>query len=204
MNYLAHFHLAGDDEGMIIGALLGDFIKGPLSSSAISALNLSTGIRQGIHLHRCIDSHVDQLPELSQLGRMLPPSLWRYKHIFLDLFFDYMLCLNWQSFDHRALNDYCNKIITILNQHRVSMPNSAKQFLLRLDEYQLLCRYGQRSVQTAIIKRLGQRLNQVDLFDQAVDVIWQLEAPWMSSCQRIYPEIQDFATAKRLELGRSF
>ncbi|MEE3239494.1 MAG: hypothetical protein VX231_00820 [Pseudomonadota bacterium] len=89
MNYIAHFHLAGDDEGMIIDALLGDFIKSPLSSSAISALNLSTGIRRGIDLHRCIDSHVDQLPELSQLGRMLPASLWRYKHIFLDLFFLY-------------------------------------------------------------------------------------------------------------------
>ena len=75
MNYIAHFHLTGDDEGMIIDALLGDFIKGPLSSSAISALNLSTGIRRGIYLHRCIDSHVDQLPELSQLGRMLPASL---------------------------------------------------------------------------------------------------------------------------------
>ena len=204
MNYLAHFHLAGDDEGMIIGALLGDFIKGPLSSSAISALNLSTEILQGIQLHRCIDSHVDQLSELSQLGRMLPSSLWRYKHIFLDLFFDYMLSLHWQSFDHRPLNHYCNKIITILNQHRVSMPNSAKQFLLRLDEHQLLCRYGQRPVQIAIIKRLGQQLNQVDLFDQAVDVIWQLEAPWMSSCQRIYPEIQRFAAAKRLELKHSF
>ena len=57
------------------------------------------------------------------------------------------------------------------------MPNSAKNFLLRLDEHQLLYRYGQRPVQTAIIKRLGQRLNQVDLFDQAVDVIWQFESP---------------------------
>ena len=82
-----------------------------------------------------------------------------------------MLYLNWQSFDNRALNHYYNKIITILNQHRVSMPNSAKQFLLRLDEHQLLSRYGPRSVQTAIIKRLSQRLNQVDLFGQAVYVI---------------------------------
>ncbi len=203
MNYLAHFHLAGDNEGMIVGALLGDFIKGPLSSPAISSLNLSIEILRGIQLHRCIDSHVDQLPELSQLGRMLPSSLWRYKHIFLDLFFDYMLCLHWQNFDNRSHKQYCNKIITILHQHHIYMPNSAKQFLFRLDEHQLLCRYGQRSVQTAIIKRLGQRLNQANLFDQAVDAIWRLEAPWMSSCQRIYPELQRFAAAKRIELSRS-
>ena len=43
MNYLAHFHKAGDSEGMIIGASLDGYIKGPFCGSAISALNLLSG-----------------------------------------------------------------------------------------------------------------------------------------------------------------
>ncbi len=31
MNHLAHFALAGEEEALVIGALLGDYVKGPLA-----------------------------------------------------------------------------------------------------------------------------------------------------------------------------
>ena len=201
MNYLAHFHLAGDDEGMIVGALLGDFIKGPLNSSAISAMNLSPEILHGIQLHRSIDNYVDNLTGLTQLGKLLPASFWRFKHIFLDLFFDYILCRYWQCFDYRPLEEYSRNIVSILNRYRGLMPKPAQQLLSRLDDHQLLYKYGQRSIQNAIIKRTGERLHQDALFASAIDSIWQLEAQWTSSCLAIYPQIQSFAHKKRNDLS---
>ena len=45
MNYLAHFHLAGSDNGLIVGALLGDYVKGPLTEQ------YSAEFLNGIILH---------------------------------------------------------------------------------------------------------------------------------------------------------
>mgnify|MGYP003629303282 FL=1 len=66
MNYLAHFHLAqqlasrcGLDErdamqqGLLIGGLLGDFVKGPLRG------NYPATWEVGIRLHRRIDALTD-------------------------------------------------------------------------------------------------------------------------------------------------
>ena len=50
MKYLAHFHLAGIDEGLISGALLGDFVKGPLRG------DFDAAVERGISLHRNIDA----------------------------------------------------------------------------------------------------------------------------------------------------
>ena len=53
MNYLAHFHLAGDDPAMIGGALLGDFVKGSLGGE------YHRDLERGIRLHRRIDAFSD-------------------------------------------------------------------------------------------------------------------------------------------------
>ncbi|MGA2151478.1 MAG: DUF479 domain-containing protein, partial [Geobacteraceae bacterium] len=50
MNFLAHLYLSGDDPELLVGNLLGDFVKGRLSG------NFPDGIERGIELHRRIDS----------------------------------------------------------------------------------------------------------------------------------------------------
>ncbi|KKM01805.1 hypothetical protein LCGC14_1790730, partial [marine sediment metagenome] len=49
MNYLAHIYLSGDHPEVMVGGLLGDFVKGPLRGQ------LPRAIEEGIALHRKID-----------------------------------------------------------------------------------------------------------------------------------------------------
>ena len=79
MNFLAHFHLAWPDEGLITGGLEGDYIKGPLHGA------LPPQIERGIRLHRAIDAYTDGHPLIQQLRRDLPPGLRRYAGILIDL-----------------------------------------------------------------------------------------------------------------------
>ncbi len=53
MNFLAHFHLAWPDEGLVAGGLEGDYIKGPLRGA------LPPDLERGIKLHRAIDAYTD-------------------------------------------------------------------------------------------------------------------------------------------------
>ena len=49
INYLAHLYLSGDSPGERAGALLGDFVKGPVLS------DWPTDVAFGIRLHRRVD-----------------------------------------------------------------------------------------------------------------------------------------------------
>ena len=68
MNYLAHFHLAGEQPAMIKGALLGDFVKGPLRGQFDAATE------RGIELHRNIDAFSAIPKPLSTLERVPAPK----------------------------------------------------------------------------------------------------------------------------------
>ena len=61
MNFLAHFHLAWPDEGLIAGGLEGDYLKGPLRGE------LPPELERGIKLHRAIDAYTDKHDLVRQL-----------------------------------------------------------------------------------------------------------------------------------------
>ncbi|RZV58202.1 MAG: hypothetical protein EX270_02850, partial [Pseudomonadales bacterium] len=89
MNYLAHFHLAGDDPGLLIGALLGDFVKGEIGSKTfLSAARFDVLPEQtiaGIALHRSVDANFDTLEDLLAFRASMDPSSRRYHGIAIDL-----------------------------------------------------------------------------------------------------------------------
>ena len=67
MNYLAHFHLSHGNDDWMTGALLGDFVKGPLKGERSKALE------QGILLHRKIDAFTDRHPQLNATQQLFDP-----------------------------------------------------------------------------------------------------------------------------------
>ena len=72
MNFLAHFQLAWPDEGLVLGALEGDYYKGPLGSE------LPNGLARGVRLHRAIDAYTDNHAAVAELRRGFPSGLLRY------------------------------------------------------------------------------------------------------------------------------
>ena len=192
MNFLAHFDLAGSSEGNIVGALLGDFIKGELRHS-----DLPTNIKAGVHLHRQIDAYTDQHIDLIALGRQLPDQLQRYKGVLTDLFFDYALCNCWHQFNDCDLTSYNEKILAVLDKHARHLNRAATDFVQRLRRYDLLCRYGNRDVINNVTDHIGRRLGREADLHRARDCMWQLEKEWLQAFQRIYPEIRHFAASNR-------
>lgn len=203
MNYLAHFHLAGDNDGLMVGALLGDFIKGPLTAERTEPLSAHKDIVLGVKLHRKIDAYVDHLPALLTLGNQLPIKLRRYKGILLDLFCDYALSHYWHQFDHRPLEQYTLSVLTRVEQYRDCFNPAADDFFGRMVQYDLLNNYQQADMLNGIIHRIGQRLNRVNELDEAASHMWRLEEQWLESFSGIYQQIENFAEAERTALLHS-
>ena len=85
MNFLAHFHLAWPDAGLIAGGLEGDYYKGLLRG------DLHPDIERGIKLHRTVDAYTDSHPAIAQLRRTFPQDLRRYAGVLIDIAFDHYL-----------------------------------------------------------------------------------------------------------------
>ena len=77
MNFLAHFHLAWPDEGLVAGGLEGDYYKGPLRG------DLPRDIERGVQLHRAIDAYTDGHPAhtaIAQRSAAEPAALRGHPH----------------------------------------------------------------------------------------------------------------------------
>ena len=83
MNFLAHFHLSGENELIAIGNFLGDFIRG----SELNSLPLT--VQKGVYLHRFIDQYTDNHPVVRDLNKMLVPHFAKYAPVVSDIYFDY-------------------------------------------------------------------------------------------------------------------
>ncbi|NNC54646.1 MAG: DUF479 domain-containing protein [Pseudomonadales bacterium] len=204
MNFLAHFHLAGSDPGFILGALLGDFVKGPVHSRSfsgqISLDKLPATTVSGIVLHRKIDAHFDSHPQIKQLAALLPNRSRRYNGIVLDLFFDYALSCNWQRYNKESLEVFNAAVLNTLAAHKDYFSADAQAFCSRLIEHNLLENYHRQQVLNNIASRLGQRLGKGELIAQALQSLWRQESQCIDSFLTIYPAIQANIKQQREEL----
>jgi len=85
MNFLAHAVLAGDDPALIVGGVVGDWIKGLLPGA------LPADLAHGVALHRAIDSHAETHPAFQRSRNRVSPARRRYAGILVDIYYDHLL-----------------------------------------------------------------------------------------------------------------
>jgi acyl carrier protein phosphodiesterase len=123
MNYLAHLYLSGDDENVITGNFIGDYVKGK------NYLKYPGKIREGILLHRQIDSFTDAHPCFKEVKVLLRPDFGLFSGIITDLLYDHLLAANWHSFSEIPLYDFTQNIHEILLFHHAYLPERVQGFL---------------------------------------------------------------------------
>lgn len=152
MNHLAHIVLAGPDEGLRLGAFLGDHIKGRADLEG-----LPPGWAAGVVLHRRIDSLSDAHPAVTTVLETLQPPWRRYGGVILDVLFDHMLTRHWQRFGIGRLANLAEEIDALLARHRPALPPRLVRFSLWAKRRGLWQRYGDRSMLEEIFTLLARR-----------------------------------------------
>ena len=91
MNFLAHLWLS-DHAGLpLVGAVLGDVVRGRLDG------HLPPLLERSIALHRRIDGVTDRHPRVVEARSRFEPGARRYAGIVLDVLHDHALALAWPS-----------------------------------------------------------------------------------------------------------
>ncbi len=120
MNFLAHTFLSGDDDDIKIGNLMGDFIKGNLDNEQNSFIN--EGIKNGIILHRAIDSFTDAHPIVRKSIQRLQPKYHKCAGIVVDVFYDHLLAKTFQHYSPLSLLEYSKAFYALITARKKDMP----------------------------------------------------------------------------------
>ncbi len=154
MNFLAHFHLAWPDEGLVAGALEGDFHKGAVTA------DMEPGVAAGIRLHRSIDAFTDSHPLIAQLRERFPQHLRRYAGILIDLSFDHYLSLHWHRYSALPLEDFSTGVHAVLERRREHLSRGSRRMQAVLQRHDVLIRYRDWSMVVATAERVGERFSR--------------------------------------------
>ncbi len=186
MNFLAHFHLAWPDEGLVAGGLEGDYIKGPLRGA------LPPDIERGIQLHRALDAYTDGHPLIQQLRRDLPQSLRRYAGILIDLSFDHYLSRHWSTFSDISLPHFNRGVYRTLSNPELVLSEGARRMSARLITFDLLNLYTDWETVLTTATRIGQRFRRHNPFLDIDRELSPAQHTLEQAFLNFYPQLQSF------------
>lgn len=185
MNFLAHLLLAGEDEGLRLGAVLGDFVRG---NAALARFDAAT--RLGIRLHRHIDATTDALPAVSGLLRQLQPPFRRYGGIIIDLAFDHELARRWDEYSDVSLGEFDLGVREMLAVNDAVLPERLRGFMRYADRRGLFEAYREGPEILHSLRGVGRRLSRANPLHR-VSEIWDDFEPKVSEVfAPVFAEIQ--------------
>jgi acyl carrier protein phosphodiesterase len=161
VNYLAHFHLAQHSDAWMVGALLGEYVKGPLQSA------WPVDWEQGIRLHRQIDAFSDQHPTRLRFAQLVPSEYRRYAGIVLDVYCDHLLSLHWRRFQDEPLRQFAMRVYALLAREMAHLSPPAARMAQRLIDHDVLCIYHDWNTVSGALTRIGERFVRANPLSRA-------------------------------------
>ncbi len=153
MNFLFHMLLSGDDDQILVGNFMGDFVKGPLAD------RFPERIRQGIALHRSIDSYASRAELFQQSRRRLDPHYGLYRGVMIDLFYDHFLVTEWNNWSNELLSDYLVRSRSVITRHHEELPERLQKLVPTIFE-ELLPSYGTVGGIGRALERMSRRVTR--------------------------------------------
>jgi acyl carrier protein phosphodiesterase len=152
LNFLAHAVLAGDEPALIVGGVVGDWIKGPLPAG------LPPGLARGVALHRAIDRHAEDHPAFRRSRARVSAERRRYAGVLVDIFYDHLLARDWPL--PAPLAASCAGIYAHLADHLDALPAPAQGAMRLMAAEDWLGSYAGLAGITDVLQRMSRRARQ--------------------------------------------
>lgn len=165
MNFLAHLLLSGDDEEIILGNYVGDFIKGRLTGDKIAGW--SSDFLLGVKLHRHIDMYTDEHPVVRDAKHKAAEVLGKTAGIAIDIYFDYFLAKNFNQFYGGSLAQYSTRIYDVIRRNDPLIPVHMKSMVRTMIKQDWLTTYETLEGIKLTFRRLSGRADFLDVLNLA-------------------------------------
>lgn len=185
MNFLAHFFLANEQDGLILGNLAADAVRGD------DWKNFPTDIGQGILQHRAIDFFTDTHASTSVLKNQIRPFAGRFAGPVSDIVRDHFLSACWSEFSEKTIPIFAEKIYEVLDRRWQELPPSLHERTRRLVEFQWLTTYQTLDGLEDVLHRFEPRITPNRLEINGLLQFLEKEKPaLLAGFRAFFPELQ--------------
>jgi acyl carrier protein phosphodiesterase len=180
MNYLAHAMLSPADDLVMVGNLVGDFVR--------SLDDLPPRLRQGVVLHRRIDSAANEHPAFRHSTHRLVPAVGHYARAVLDIFYDHILARDFEDFSvSGTLEAFVESIDRRYCAQRLHLPSDLAS---RWSTVTWLASYAHTDGVARSLRRLSQRSRRdVDL-TMAMPLLEQHYSALRDDLAELFPALE--------------
>jgi acyl carrier protein phosphodiesterase len=194
MNVLAHALLASPDPELMLGSLIGDFVRGRIDPA------LPPNVRAGVALHRSVDAYTDSHEDVAAARRLFAPPFRRYAGILLDVWFDHLLARQWARFGEGDLADFSDRVRALLAVNPELVPERMRSFAAYLGANDLPAAYRHTAMIGNVLHGMSHRLSRANPIADALPVLVALRAPLQERSEAFFPELRNFASIERERL----
>jgi acyl carrier protein phosphodiesterase len=183
MNFLGHLFLTQDEEALAIGNFIADF----LHNRDLAALD--EGVRQGVRLHREIDTFTDAHPVVREALTLLRPRHGKYAGVVWDVLSDTLLVDSWQEFGTMPLPAFTDTFYRICHRHWSLIPEKLQPGIKRMIDDDFLAKiYGHQGIEFTL-SRLQKRASMPHLLEGGADSLHSHYEDLLLGFRDFYPDI---------------
>lgn len=186
MNFLAHIYLSGNEEEIIVGNFMGDYVKGR------DYLKYPNNIKEGLLIHRKIDYFTDCHPITRQSKRHVDEKYGKYAGIIIDIFYDFFLINDWNLYCNTSLNTFVNNTFELLKRNYDIFPQGIKNWFPNFIRNNWLMAYSTPDGIEEILHRMVSRTSLPDHTDFAIDVLIKDHDQLRMEFNEFFPDIRKY------------
>lgn len=183
MNYLAHIHLSGKNDDILIGNFIADFIRNK------EVAGLSAQKKNGVLLHRHIDAYTDIHPLVRKVTKIFRASQRKYAPVVSDIVFDYFLVKSWDNFNDISLEKFKNISYKRLTTNVLGLPQKASNKVIVMCNGDFISSYESIEGISYVFKRMDKRTSFNSNFQDAIHVLTENEKEIEELFLEFYPEL---------------
>jgi len=197
LNFLAHIYLSNDNTNILIGNFIADGIPGNKFD------HYSKEIKQGILLHREIDTFTDAHEIVRKSKRRLHARYKHYKGVIIDIFYDHYLAKNWHHFSEIPLDIYVQSVYALLKDNFDILPEKTQHLLPYMIEYDWLYNYQYTEGIREVLNGMNRRTKGISQMNLAIEDLQNLDTEFEKDFMLFFEELRVFSNQKIKQISQT-
>ena len=196
MNFLAHAFLSGDDDEILIGNFIADAVKG----NRLERFN--NVVREGISLHRKIDSFTDHHPVFIRSKHRIQEEYGKFSGVVIDIYYDHFLALDWDIYSDNELSEFALHVYDLMLRNYTLLPARSKRILPYMVIHNWLVGYSRFKDLQWVFNGMSRRSRKYNSgMEGAVESLRKHYSAFHEDFKEFFPEMIVYAKDLREELG---
>lgn len=187
MNYLAHAYLSFGKQGILVGNMISDFVKGK------KKFEYRQEIQQGIALHRAIDTFTDTHSATKEAKEIFRPGYRLYAGAIMDIIYDHFLALDENEFTEESLRTFAQNTYSTLDLFSEHLPENFSMMFPYMKMHDWLYNYRHTVGIQKSLAGLARRARYLEESDTAYTLFLNHYAELKKLYQLFFPELKSMA-----------